>query len=187
MKDESTTMVGVKHTLLAVMLCSSVLRIGPALAELHGEVTEYGETTAKQERPARQTQDDHSLVPRTTIEGIRYVDHASSLPAQPCLRFGVTIQLNSDAGEQLPAQLIVVVTHPRITRPDQAFSTQDSFPTPVLRDMAYAGWTFDHPWEQQPGEWVVTFMNESKVVASQTFTITVPTFASSKCPPNPVS
>ena len=187
MKDESATMVGIKHTLFAVMLCSSVLRVGPALAELHGEVTEYGETTAEQERPARQTQDDHSLVPRTTIEDIRYVEHASSLPAQPCLRFGVTIQLNSDAGEQLPAQLTVVVTHPKIIRPDQAFSTQDSFPTPVLRDMAYAGWTFDHPWEQQPGEWMVTFMNGRKVVASKTFTITMPPPASSRCSANSVS
>lgn len=86
----------------------------------------------------------------------------------------MTVRLSSDTGEQQPRQLIVVVTHPRITRPNQAFSTQDSFPTPVLRDLAYAGWTFDHPWEQQPGERRVTFMNEGEVVASKTFTITVP-------------
>ncbi len=187
MNDESATMIGVKHTLFAAMLCSSALHVASARAGLHGEVTDYGETTAEQERPARQTQDDHSLVPRTTIEGIRYVDHASSLPAQLCLRFGVTVRLSSDAGKQLPRQLIVVVTHPRITRPDQAFSIQDSFPTPVLGDMAYAGWTFDHPWEQQPGEWIVTFMNEREVVTSKTFTITMPTPAGSRCPLNPVS
>ncbi len=127
------------------------------------------------------------MVPRTTIDGIRYIDHASSLPAQPCLRFGVTVRLRPGAGEQLPRQLIVVVTHPRITRPDQASSTQDSFPTPVLRDVAYAGWTFDHPWEQQPGEWTVTFMNGGEVVASKTFTIAAPTPAGSRCPPKLVS
>ena len=187
MYDESVAMVVLKYTLFAVMLCSSTLHVAPARAALHGEVTEYGETTAEQERPAQQTQDDHSLVPRTTIDGIRYVDHANSLPAQPCLRFGVTVRLSSDAGEQLPHQLIVVVTHPRITRPDQAFSTQDSFPTPVLHNLAYAGWTFDYPWEQQPGEWMVTFMNEREVVASKTFTITVPTSASSRCSPKSVS
>jgi hypothetical protein len=187
MDNEFATMVSVGHTLFAATLCCSVLHIKPTWARLHGEIVDYGETTAEQERPARQTQDDHSLVPRTTIEGIRYVEHTSSLPAQLCLRFGVTIQLSSDAGEQLPRQLIVVLTHPRITRPDQAFSSQDSFPTPVLRDMAYAGWTFDHRWEQQPGEWMVTFMNEREVVASKTFTVTVPTPAGSRCPPTPVS
>ena len=187
MNDESAIMIVVRRTLFAVMLCSSALHVAPARAGIHGEVTDYGETTAEQEHPAQRTQDDHSLVPRTTIEGIRYVDHTSSLPAELCLRFGVTVRLSADDGEQLPRQLIVVVTHPRITRPDQAFSTQDSFPTPVLRDVAYAGWTFDHSWEQQPGEWVVTFMNESEIVASKTFMITVPPLAPSRCSPNPVS
>ena len=187
MDRSCATMAGIKHALFAAMLCSGALHAAPAQAGLHGEVTGYGETTAEQERPARQTQDDHTLVPRTTIEGIRYVDHTSSLPALPCLRFGVTIRLSSDSGEQLPRQLIVVVSHPTMTRPDQAYSTQDSFPTPVLGDEAYAGWTFDHPWEQQPGEWTVTFMNGSEVLAAKTFTITAPTAAISRCPPDPVS
>ena len=143
MDDETPTMIGVSQIGSTAMLCSISLYVAPARAELHGEIIDYGETTAEQERPAQRTQDDHSLVPRTTIEGIRYVEHTSSLPAQLCLRFGVTIRLRSDAGEQLPSQLIVVVTHPRITRPDHVFSTQDSFPTPVFSAIAYAGWTFD--------------------------------------------
>jgi hypothetical protein len=180
-------MIGVSQTLSAVVLCCLSLKVAPARAELHGEIVDFGETTAERERPAQQTQDDHSLVPRTTIEDIRYVNHTNSLPAQLCLRFGVTVHLNSDSGERLPGQLIVVVSHPKITRPDQASSTRDSFPTPVLRDVAYAGWTFDHSWEQQPGEWVVTFMNERKVLASKTFTITLPLPDGSRCPPDPSS
>jgi hypothetical protein len=187
MDDEFPTMIGVSQIVSTAMLCSISLYVAPARAELHGEIIDYGETTAEQERPAQRTQDDHSLVPRTTIEGIRYVDHTSSLPAQLCLRFGVTIRLSSDAGDHVPSQLIVVVTHPRITRPDQAFSTQDSFPTPVLSAVAYAGWTFDHPWEQQPGKWMVTFLNGRNVVASQTFTITAPTPPKPRCLPNSVS
>lgn len=181
-------MTSVRKMLFAALPCCVWLHVAPALAGLHGEVTDYGETTAERERPARQTQDDQSLVPRTTIEGIRFVDRTSSLPAQLCLRFGVTIRLDVDAGEQLPRQLLVIVNHPRITRPDQVFSTRDSFPTPVLRGTAYAGWTFDNPWEQQPGEWVMTFMNEQQVVASKTFKINAPISADrSRCPPDPVS
>lgn len=59
-------------------------------------------------------------MPRTLIEGIHYVGYTSRLPAQLCLRFGVSVRLKPDVGKQLPDQLIVVVTHPRITRPDQA-------------------------------------------------------------------
>ncbi len=182
--NEIISMTGVRKKLCAATLCFVSLLVAPARAGVRGEVTDYGETTAERERPAQQTEDDHSLVPRTTIESIRFVGRTSSLPAQFCLRFGVSIRLSSDAGEQLPQQLIVVVTHPRITRPDQAASTQDSFPTPVIRGTAYAGWTFDHPWEQQPGEWTMTFMNEGEVVASKAFTITAPTPATSpRCPP----
>ncbi len=153
---------------------------------MRGEVLDFGEVTAELERPARQTPDDHSLVPRSTIEGIRYVSHTSSLPAQLCLRFGVSVRLIPDFGEQLPHQLIVVVTHPRITRPDDVFSTQDSFPTPVVYDTVYAGWTFDHPWEQQPGKWVITFMNEGQIVASEAFTITAPIPSGLTCQANPM-
>ncbi len=185
--DESMITAGFRHALVALVLYCGPLQVTPALAGLHGEVTDYGETTAERERPARQTPDDHSLVPRTTIERIRYLDRSSSLPAHSCLRFGVTVRLSSDDGGQLPSKLIVVITHPRITRPDQASSIQDSFPTPVLRDTAYAGWTFDHTWEQQPGQWVVTFMDGSEVIASKTFTITVPSPGGSRCPANPVS
>ena len=132
-------MTSVRKVLSAALLYCLSLHVAPARAGLHGQVTDFGETTAERERPARPTQDDRSLVPRTTIEGIRFIDRTSSLPAQLCLRFGVTIRLDSDAGEQLPRQLLVIVNHPRITRPDQAFSTQDSFPNPVLREWPTPG------------------------------------------------
>ncbi len=169
------------------MLCCIFLHVAPAQARLRGDVAEYGETTADLERPARPTRDDHTLVPRTTIDSVRYVDHTSRLPAQLCLRFGVSARLIPDAGTPAPDQLIVVVTHPRITRPDQASSTEDSFPTPVANNEVYAGWTFDHPWEQQPGPWVIAFTHEGRVVASKTFTISAPTPGGSRCPPTPIS
>ena len=179
-------MNGVGRRLSAALLCCVSLHVAPAGAGIHGEITDFGETTAEHQRPARQTPDDHTLVPRTLIEDIRYVAHTSSLPAQLCLRFGVSVRLHTDAGEQMPPQLIVVLTHPRITRPDQVFSTRDVFPTPVIGDTAYAGMTFDHAWEQQPGDWALTFMNGQEVVASKTFTITAPTPAGRRCP-DPVS
>ncbi len=180
-------MMSARHILSVTALGSILLHATPARVDLCGEILDFGQAVAEQERPARQTRDDHTLVPRTLIEGIHYVGHTSWLPAQLCLRFGVSVRLRPDVGKQLPDQLIVVVTHPRITRPDQASSTQDSFPTPVLGDTVYAGWTFDHPWEQQPGEWVIAFMNEGQVVASQAFTITAPVPAPPTCQPNPIS
>ena len=68
----------------------------------------------------------------------------------------------------------MVATHPRLTRPDQISSSEDRLPTPVLDDTAYAGWTFDQPSEQQPGEWTFAFIHAGRVLASKTFTITPP-------------
>ena len=180
-------MTSAKTAILAAMLCSAALHAAPARAGLRGDVTDYGETTAEQGRPARPTHDEHTITPRTTITGIQFVDRTSSLPAELCLRFGVLVRLISDPGEQLPSQLLVVVTHPRITRPDEAFSTEDSFPTPVIGDSLYAGWTFDNPWEQQLGEWIVAFTYKGQVIASKAFTVTGPTSTGSRCPPKPVS
>ncbi len=184
---EATTPGKRRQGLLAAILCSVALHAAPARAGLHGEIVDYGETTAEQEHPAPRTLDDHSLLPRTVIEGIRYVSHTSSLTAQLCFRFGASVRLVPEAGEELPRQLIVVVTHPRITRPDQASSTRDSFPTPVIQGTAYAGWTFDHLWELQPGDWTVEFTLGGKVLASKAFTVTVPTPGSSACPSTPIS
>ena len=180
-------MMSARNILPVTALGCILLHATAARADLHGTIVDFGKAVAEQERPARPTPDDQTLVPRTLIEGIRYVDHTNRLPAQLCLRFGVSVRLKPDLGEQFPGQLIVVVTHPRITRPDQVFSTEDSFPTPVLDDTVYAGWTFDHPWEQEPGEWVIAFMNKGRVVASQAFTITAPVPAPPTCQPNPIS
>ncbi len=180
-------MTSAKTAILATVLCLAALHAAPARAGLHGDVTDYGETTAEQGPSARPTHDDHTITPRTTITGIHFVDRTSSLPAELCLRFGVLARLIPDLGKQLPSQLLVVVTHPRITRPDEAFSTEDSFPTPVIGDSVYAGWTFDHPWEQQPGEWIVAFTYKGQVISSKAFTVTGSTLTGSRCPPKPVS
>ncbi len=171
--------------LLAAVLCLVSLQATPAWARIHGDVVDYGETTAERERTTPQTRDDQSLVARTVVEGIRYVSHTSHLTAQLCSRFGVSVLLVPEAGDELPGQLIVVVTHPRITRPDQVSSIRDSFPTPVIEGSAYAGWTFDHPWELQPGDWTVEFTLEGQVVASKTFTVAVSSPGDAACPSNP--
>jgi hypothetical protein len=156
------------------MACAMMLQIAPARAALHGEVIEFGETTAERANPAPPTQDDHTLIPTSRLAGIRFVAHTGALPARLCLRFGVRVRLTPDGDEPLPRQVTVVVTHPRITRPDQVSSTEDSFPAPLLGDTVYAGWTFDQPWEAQPGPWTFAFRFEGQVVASQAFTITAP-------------
>jgi hypothetical protein len=75
----------------------------------------------------------------------------------------------------------VVVTHPKITRPDQVSSTQDSFSAPLDLDTVYAGWSFDQSWEMQPGDWVIAFTYQGETLVSASFTITVPDPSASIC------
>lgn len=156
-------------------------------ARLTGQVVEFGETMADSQTPAILTQEDDGVSPRTEIIGIRFVNHDDALTAQLCLRFGVMIRLLPGRGERLPQTLVVRISHPRLTRPDQVAGTDERFPTPVIGDRAYAGWTFDQAWEIEPGDWSVTFLSAGQVLASKTFKVTAAVPPGSICPFIPVS
>ena len=74
-----------------------------------------------------------------------------------------------------------------LTRPDGVSGTRDSFVTATDGDTAYTGWTFEYPWELQPGDWTIAFLDGDAVVASKTFHVTVPRRPGSRCPAPPVS
>lgn len=82
---------------------------------------------------------------------------------------------------------MVTLTHPRLTRPDLVSSTVDSYATPVSSNLVYSGWSFDQPWELQPGDWTLTFRHEGRVVAAKTFTVSVPSPVTSLCASDRIS
>ncbi len=174
-----------KQTLCAAIFCVIGPFAGAARAELRAEIVAFGAVTAEREQPAPQTLDDQGLAPRTWIEGIRFINRTSTLQAQLCLRFGVLIRLTGT--DRPPSHVTTTLTHPRLTRPDQVSGTEDTYPTPVDNNLVYAGWSFDQPWELQPGDWTLTFRHEGRVLATKTFTVAVPTPATSLCTSNQIS
>lgn len=161
--------------------------VAPARAGLRAEVVEAGEVTAETVRTATNTERDRSLTRRRLLDGIRFITRSSVLEAMLCLRFGATIRLTADAGEELPDELTTLLRHPTLTRPDGVSATEESFQTPVDGAIAYAGFTFDHPWEMRAGDWTLVFMAGTQVLATQPFHVSVPSPAASLCQGRPVS
>lgn len=165
--------------------CAALLAAGPAWAS-GAEVAEFGEFSAEREYPAPPQPGDDMLSPKGMVEGLHLVRRTDTLEAQLCLHFGVVIR-RLPGGPALPPRLTVLSTHPRLTRPDGASGTRDSFTTATDGDTAYTGWTFEYPWELQPGDWTIAFLDGAEVVASKTFHVTVPRRPGSLCPAPPVS
>ncbi len=174
----------IKRGLCAVPLAMAAL---PAAARLHGEVTAFGEVTGEPVAPAVRTPGSDTLEPTQPLDDLRFVSRTDRLEAQLCLRFGVSVRVSADPGEAVPRPLVALISHPAITRPDGASNTQDSFPTPLLDAEAYAGWTFNHRWEMQPGTWTIAFLSAGEVLAAKSFTVTVPDQPGSLCQAEPVS
>ena len=176
-----------ERTIFAITLCAIGFYAAAARAELRGEIVAFGETAAEIERPVPWSPGDQSLTPRTSLEGVRFISHASPVEAQLCLKFGVLVRLIGNSSDRYPDHIMVTLTHPRLTRPDLVSSTVDSYATPVSSNLVYSGWSFDQPWELQPGDWTLTFRHEGRVVAAKTFTVSVPSPVTSLCASDRIS
>ena len=171
-----------KIVLIAAALLITLLTSGPAWARLHGEIVEFGETTSEPESSSPPSPPDtETISPVIHVKNLRFVSHADRLVAERCLGFGVRLRLTSDSGEKLPQRIIVLVHHPRITRPDHASATDESYSTRVDVDLVYNGFSFDEAWEMQPGDWTFRFTYDGELLASKTFSIAAPTSAGSPC------
>ena len=161
-------------------MSATLLASEPAWARLRGEIVEFGETTSEPASPSAPP-DTETFTPVIHVKNLRFVSHADRLEAERCLGFGVRLRLTADRGDQPPERVTAIVHHPRITRPDQASATDESFSTEMDGDTAYIGFSFDEAWEMQPGEWTFAFAYGGELLASKTFVIAPPTSDGSPC------
>ena len=120
---------------------------------------------------------------------VHYLNWADSLPATLCRGFGVELWLTAGPGETVPPRLTMRMRHPPLTRPDGVSEAEFTSPLFVSGAKTTETFTFDEPWEAQPGEWSMEFLLDGKVLASKTFTVTPvePGQPRSACPDVPQS
>ena len=144
---------------------------GPARAEVTAGITEYGEFRAD---ILGQMEEVYGLSPGVRIGPNRLVRQGTAVEARLCTQLGYVVTLAADPPEDMPETVDVAVRHPRLTRPDGASSTGYSFSSGVGEGRLYAGFLFYYAWELQPGAYTIDVSLRGKLLASKTFTVTVP-------------
>ncbi len=175
--------------LLAGLLLGPAMPVVAVRAQPAAIVLQSGETTGDRSEKAAQEDPGTGLTPAQTIRNLQFLNGSTQITAALCRGFGATIIVVLQPGEVFPTRLRARMHHPLLRRPDGATSDDDSFPVTGDDGRFYAGFTFDHWWEMQPGAWELSFYDGDRRLVSETFTVRLPGPGepSSVCETPPVS
>lgn len=105
---------------------------------------------------------------KKTLGGVRFVERTRMIPAKKGVQFGFTYEITG-VTDPKPMEVMVIVTHPSIRKPDGTVSTGFKFKekVPVADGTAkgFTGYSFDHDYELVQGEWKFEFwVREGKIL-----------------------
>ena len=155
-------------------LAAGCLGASAASARPTAEVLDWGPMTGRRAPEAPSGQGGTGMAPAVPMSHQRYIARTDAIEARLCRSFGLHLRIVPGAGEPEPKLVVVHVLHPTFAAPDGRTSTQDDFPSAVVFGQTHAGFTFDHDWEMQPGEWTFVVIADGVVVARQRFHVTLP-------------
>ena len=160
-----------------------------ARAKVLATIIEWGEIEATTGPPLGPEYQEHGLGPGRELTASHYVNHDTTIPAQLCRGFGIHAIVTAGPNDTLPARILMRLRHPKLTRPDGASSEEDTLLVPLNSGIIGDAFTFDQPYEAQPGTWTFELVIGGDVIASQAFTIVPrdPGTPASLCASPPVS
>ncbi len=145
-----------------------------AAARVHAVVVQWGEVAVvESDKVLGPEYQEHSLSRGREVSWSKYLNHDDHVLAQLCRGFGFEAWLAGESNE-VPSRVLLRVSHPLQTRPDGATSVQDTLMVPVRSGSVGSSYTFDEPWEVQPGDWTFDVVLNGEVLASKTFVLTAP-------------
>ena len=159
--------------MLETVLCVAALS-ATARAEPTGTIIHHGEVTAVDAGPMPPGQSLNALSPGRTVDKMTFVTETGTIEAALCKRFGVSMQINYAPGDHLIGRILVRVIHPTLRRPDGATGSEDTFYSQPNGDAVATAFTFDYGWEIAAGTWTWEFSDNGRVLATQSFEVTVP-------------
>ena len=160
---------------LATMISAAVLLCGlapAAQARVQVIIVRWGEVEVEQGDPVPPAETGNYIGQSTYARAVHFLNWSDTVPAQRCRGFSVQAWLIAGPGESLPDHIELRMRHPRLTRPDGVSQTEHTAPVAVVGGETETSFTFDEPWEAQPGPWTMEFMIGGLPVASKTFTVT---------------
>ena len=158
----------------AAALAASWFTAGGASAHPAAEVLDWGLLTGQRALGAPLGTGGTGMAPAVPMSHQRYLARTDDIEARLCRSFGVKLRIVPGLGEPEPRLVAVHVLHPTFTGPDGASSTEDDFASAVVFGQTHAGFTFDHAWEMQPGDWTFVVSTGGTVVATHRFHVTLP-------------
>ena len=165
-----------KHRLLfsvALVLNSVLLCSG---AEVRGTVLNYGIFKKDMPEQVVRTPGTSSGVTRVGIGPREIITQTNRIPAKIGSCFGLTFEVSNLATTNgALIDIVKVVTHPPMTRPDGTVSKGFTFVEKAVvengRATNWSGYGFDHPYELVPGLWLFEMRFEGKALVKQQFTV----------------
>ena len=157
----------------AVPVLAALLAAGPAAAQvLDVEIGRVGvveptETDVPETPPA-----DGNLVGSSPQRPARFTKLGSAIDARFCMLFGFEFRApNMPAPLEFP--VVVQLDHPLWTRPDGRSGTQERFHNLLTSEWSYTGYHLEESWTLVPGTWRFTVLTGDKVLATQSFELSV--------------
>ena len=147
---------------------------GGAWARPTAEILDWGLMTGRRALTPPPGEGGTGMAPAVPMSHQRYVERTDAVEARLCRSFGVRLRIVPGAGEPEPGIVGVHVLHPTFTAPDGATSTEDDFASAVVFGQTHVGFTFDHPWEMQPGDWTFVVAAGGAIVATKRFHVALP-------------
>ena len=158
----------------AAALAASWLATGVAWAQPTGEVLDWGQVTGRRALETPLGTGGTGMAPAVPMSHQSYIARTDAIEARLCRSFGVKLRIVPGAGESEPGLVGVRVLHPTFTGPGGMTSTEDDFASAVVFGQTHVGFTFDHDWEMQPGDWTFVVSAGGTVVATERFHVTLP-------------
>jgi hypothetical protein len=113
---------------------------------------------------------------KNIVKNVVLVEQTTNIPAHTGTRFGFEFIIKGhDAGDKV--DLTYKYFHPRMTNPQTGnlfISQEIKSKNQEIGKTASISYTFDHPWEEVPGEWILQVFYNDKKLAEKSFYIYKP-------------
>lgn len=163
--------VAVPFLFLALNLADSRAQVG----QVHRvDVVDYGVYTASVTRAERRP----TGILRSTVTNIEHVETSRIVPARLGVRFGFRYNVVGDpSGAEVSLKRVTIFPPGGLRPPGSARELTRSETTITVKlgeQVRYIGYSFDDPWELQPGQWTMELWYGDHKLASQDFTVVKP-------------
>ena len=145
-------------------------------AEVQGKVLTYGLVKRTTEEVVVKTPETTSGATRIPSGFPAITPQTNRIPAKAGVAFGMVYEisgLTAKDGEEV--EIVKVVTHPPMTKPDgsvsKGFIFLEKVPVKAGRAWAFTGYSLDHNYELVTGDWTFEMRYARKPVVKQTFSL----------------